>query len=249
MNSVFSELKPLQKRFTLDSRVIWVEVKGLPLCAWTPPACKKVASRWGDPIFINDDEDAPAGVGRVCLKTTNMKKVSGKVNVDTEGMMFMVTIDEVSDWSPTILVGDTQEEEDSDEDSQYELESENDVGVEEGKGDNIHSFESQSFEGEQEGGVDLENLVEKDLYKAEEREKGIVEEVSSETKGTEKMKLQRWGDEIENENFVMEQVSQPISNVKERDNIVDITSNGSRPPGFEDYNLDKGGKRSQFSSN
>ncbi|GJS06248.1 RNA-directed DNA polymerase, eukaryota [Tanacetum coccineum] len=51
----FSHLKNINQSFVLDERVVWIEISGLPLNAWSPNAFKKVANIWGSPLFVDDD--------------------------------------------------------------------------------------------------------------------------------------------------------------------------------------------------
>lgn len=47
MKQYFGENKSLARNLWPDSRIIWIEILGLPLHAWTPSAFKKVVSCWG----------------------------------------------------------------------------------------------------------------------------------------------------------------------------------------------------------
>lgn len=105
----------VKKKFVLDSRIVWVEISGLPLYAWTCSAFKKVDSLWGNLLFIDEDEESQEGSGRVCIKTTHMDKIPGKVQVQIEDEKFLVSVVEISDWIPTIQAcefEDRHEEED-----------------------------------------------------------------------------------------------------------------------------------------
>ncbi|KAL4579625.1 hypothetical protein LXL04_015779 [Taraxacum kok-saghyz] len=56
IQNVFSRFKPLQKDFVIEERLVWLEVIGLPMCAWNPCVFKKVASLWGVVLISDDDE-------------------------------------------------------------------------------------------------------------------------------------------------------------------------------------------------
>nr|GEV22982.1 RNA-directed DNA polymerase, eukaryota, reverse transcriptase zinc-binding domain protein [Tanacetum cinerariifolium] len=46
MSCYFTHLKHIQHTFILDERVVWIEIGGLPLNAWTPNAFKKIAETY-----------------------------------------------------------------------------------------------------------------------------------------------------------------------------------------------------------
>nr|GEU40448.1 RNA-directed DNA polymerase, eukaryota, reverse transcriptase zinc-binding domain protein [Tanacetum cinerariifolium] len=45
------------KTFKVDERIVWVGLYGLPLSAWTSNAFKKVAGIWGNPLFVDADQN------------------------------------------------------------------------------------------------------------------------------------------------------------------------------------------------
>ncbi|GJR02583.1 RNA-directed DNA polymerase, eukaryota, partial [Tanacetum coccineum] len=44
-------------------RVVWIEIGGLPLNAWTSKAFKKIACSWGVPLFVDEDPSENAVIG------------------------------------------------------------------------------------------------------------------------------------------------------------------------------------------
>ena len=91
----FVDLKPVHMGFTLDSRVIWMEISGLPLHAWNPPAFKKIVAGWGKVLFIDDDEDEPAGIGRIAIQTVQEARIEEEVKVQVAGITYQVRVREV----------------------------------------------------------------------------------------------------------------------------------------------------------
>ncbi|KAI3824972.1 hypothetical protein L1987_06446 [Smallanthus sonchifolius] len=63
--SYFKDLQPLSKNFVIEDRIVWVDIVGLPFCAWSPSAFKKVASLWGEVMLLSEDQDEALLVGRV----------------------------------------------------------------------------------------------------------------------------------------------------------------------------------------
>nr|GEV97898.1 RNA-directed DNA polymerase, eukaryota, reverse transcriptase zinc-binding domain protein [Tanacetum cinerariifolium] len=48
-----------------DERVVWIEIGGLPLNAWTTKTYKKIAGIWGEPLFVDEDPHDNVAMGRV----------------------------------------------------------------------------------------------------------------------------------------------------------------------------------------
>ncbi|GJZ75704.1 RNA-directed DNA polymerase, eukaryota [Tanacetum coccineum] len=49
-------------------RMIWIEIGGLPLKAWTVNAFKRIAGNWGETVFVDEDADENIATGRVRVR-------------------------------------------------------------------------------------------------------------------------------------------------------------------------------------
>nr|GEZ82748.1 RNA-directed DNA polymerase, eukaryota [Tanacetum cinerariifolium] len=107
MSWYFTQLKLLYNSFGLDERVVWMEISGLPLKAWTPSAFKKIVNSWGSPLFIDDDPNETVSTGRVCIKT----RIQGHINefciVNVLGKTYNVYVKEFAGWAPDIKETDS----------------------------------------------------------------------------------------------------------------------------------------------
>ncbi|GJZ88657.1 nucleotide-binding alpha-beta plait domain-containing protein [Tanacetum coccineum] len=53
----FSQLKQATMEFTNEGRIAWVEVEGIPFKLWTDNTFKRIATKWGELLDIDDQEE------------------------------------------------------------------------------------------------------------------------------------------------------------------------------------------------
>ncbi|GJX36378.1 putative RNA-directed DNA polymerase, eukaryota, reverse transcriptase zinc-binding domain protein [Tanacetum coccineum] len=97
MKSLYSSVRTPSPSFKVDERMIWIEISGLPLCAWGSNAYKKVASLFGKFKFFEDEESTAMLLGRVCISTRSYKQVSETIKVEVNGEIFDVYVHEIED--------------------------------------------------------------------------------------------------------------------------------------------------------
>ncbi|PWA77401.1 DUF4283 domain protein [Artemisia annua] len=102
MSWYFTSLKHINKFFVADERVIWIEIGGLPLNAWTSKAFKKIALNWGEPLFVDEEPSENNSIGRVCIKTRIHSQVNEICKVVILGKSFNVSVKEFAGWVPDI---------------------------------------------------------------------------------------------------------------------------------------------------
>ncbi|CAH1413329.1 unnamed protein product [Lactuca virosa] len=166
---------------------------------------------FGDVLFIDDDEDEPAGIGRICIKTKSMSKINGMVHVDIDGVKYIVSVSKIANWVLTIDHSKFQDGNESDGSSaSNQFVSDDDL-----KEDQEECIRSKV--------VNMKNQeIERD-YQVEGNAKDIASKDGSSGKQNENN--EKWVDDKENENFVMEQV-QPSGGIN------DDSPSLSKPSGF-----------------
>nr|GEY35947.1 RNA-directed DNA polymerase, eukaryota [Tanacetum cinerariifolium] len=99
LRQVFASIKPILKNFIMDERVIWIEVNGLPLCAWCSAVLKKVARLVRTFMFFEVDQAQNMSIGRMCIATKHMRHIDEQVTVVINGEHFDVHISELATWN------------------------------------------------------------------------------------------------------------------------------------------------------
>ncbi|PWA52820.1 RNA-directed DNA polymerase, eukaryota [Artemisia annua] len=103
MKQFCSSIKNVSPSFKVDQRMIWVEINGLPLCAWGSNAFKKVASLFGKFMFFEVDQSAAMSQGRICILTNRHHFLSEMVNIEVNDEIFDVHVHELGSWSINII--------------------------------------------------------------------------------------------------------------------------------------------------
>nr|GEU80764.1 hypothetical protein [Tanacetum cinerariifolium] len=82
--------------------MIWINIQGLPLCAWGSAALKRVASSFGKFMFFKLDHSDNMSIRSLCIDTKHKQLIDEEVSVLINGENFIVHVYEVSNWSVKI---------------------------------------------------------------------------------------------------------------------------------------------------
>nr|GEV37041.1 paired amphipathic helix protein Sin3-like 2 isoform X3 [Tanacetum cinerariifolium] len=108
---------PIDKDFVSDERVVWIDIVGVPLCAWTSNAFKKISTLWGERLFVDLDKEESLTHGKVCVLTKLMSKIQEGIRVKVNEKYYDVLINEFAYWAPDFdLDGDCESNESFDSD-------------------------------------------------------------------------------------------------------------------------------------
>ncbi|GJX12855.1 RNA-directed DNA polymerase, eukaryota, reverse transcriptase zinc-binding domain protein [Tanacetum coccineum] len=99
LKKLWSSIMNVSPAFKVDERMVWIEIIGLPLCAWGSNAFKKVASLFGKFKFFDLEVEDCMSMGRSCIATKVATPISEKVNVSIHGENFQVCVKEIGTWS------------------------------------------------------------------------------------------------------------------------------------------------------
>ncbi|GJU63615.1 RNA-directed DNA polymerase, eukaryota [Tanacetum coccineum] len=123
--SWFSQLRTAQSDFVSRERIVWIDIEGVPLHAWSRPTFSKIGSRWGEVLELEDNKDDCFARKRICIKTKQEDNILEKFKIIVRGKIFVVRAKELFVWSPSFK-GVNDAEFVSDDDSVNEEEEKND---------------------------------------------------------------------------------------------------------------------------
>ncbi|GJY53975.1 RNA-directed DNA polymerase, eukaryota [Tanacetum coccineum] len=98
----------------LMERIVWIDIEGVPLHAWSRPTFSKIGSRWGEVIELEDNKEDCFARKRICIKTKLEDNILEKFKIIVRGKNFVIRAKELFVWSPTF--NDNKEVDDYSED-------------------------------------------------------------------------------------------------------------------------------------
>ncbi|GJY69732.1 RNA-directed DNA polymerase, eukaryota [Tanacetum coccineum] len=100
VNSWFSTTQHASDSFSIDKRVAWIDIEGVPLKVWSRNTFAKISLKWGS-LLYEEDEDAPYfHRKRLCIKTTTNENIFYSFKIVVKGKIFWIRVKEVSGWAP-----------------------------------------------------------------------------------------------------------------------------------------------------
>ncbi|GJT58235.1 RNA-directed DNA polymerase, eukaryota [Tanacetum coccineum] len=99
--SWFSQLCNAQLDFVSRERIVWIDIEGVPLHAWSRPTFTKIGSRWGEVLELEDSKEDCFARKRICIKTKQEDNILEKFKIIVRGKIFVLRAKELFVWSPT----------------------------------------------------------------------------------------------------------------------------------------------------
>nr|GEX33925.1 hypothetical protein [Tanacetum cinerariifolium] len=100
INSWFSSLRNWSPSFEVTDRVVWIDVEGLPISAWSHSNLEFFLNKWGDLVYL-DSDDSNKYSSRLCVRTKANHIILEPVNVAIKGKIITIRAKEVTGWVPT----------------------------------------------------------------------------------------------------------------------------------------------------
>ncbi|GJS99420.1 RNA-directed DNA polymerase, eukaryota [Tanacetum coccineum] len=125
INSWFQVIHDVSQDFVSDERVVWIDIEGVPLYAWSRKSFEKIGSKWGELLNIEDASDSSFGRKRLCILTKHPVSIFESFKIIVKGKVFMVRAKELFTWNPTFESIKEQEYSSDEESTQGADHSEN----------------------------------------------------------------------------------------------------------------------------
>ncbi|CAI9281907.1 unnamed protein product [Lactuca saligna] len=101
MNNWIVEKRPWDRKFFPLDHLILVDVEGLPLCAWSKEAFRKIFVKWGSIVHLEDELGEDVYKNQICILSTFQEIISEVFKISIDGQVFLVRIKEAFGWTPS----------------------------------------------------------------------------------------------------------------------------------------------------
>ncbi|GKB52428.1 RNA-directed DNA polymerase, eukaryota [Tanacetum coccineum] len=98
--SWFNRLCNAQTDFVPREQIIWVDIEGVPLHAWSRGTFNKIGSKWGEVMELEESKDDLFTHKRICIMTKQEDNILEKFKIIVQGKNFVIRAKELFVWSP-----------------------------------------------------------------------------------------------------------------------------------------------------
>nr|GEY20920.1 reverse transcriptase domain-containing protein [Tanacetum cinerariifolium] len=114
VRSWFSCINQVVLDFAVDGRIAWVEVEGVRFKPWSNNTFKRIASRWGELLDIDDQEEACYHPKCLCIQMKLGRSILENFKIIHRGKAFWIRASETPGWVPDFA--DEPDDEDQEDD-------------------------------------------------------------------------------------------------------------------------------------
>nr|GEY04579.1 RNA-directed DNA polymerase, eukaryota [Tanacetum cinerariifolium] len=110
-----------------EGRLAWIEVEGVPMKLWSENSFKRIASKWGEMLDFDDQEEPCFHSKRICVLTKNHRIISEEAKITHREKVFWIRATETTGWFPD-FEKETDEDDQSDVNSKGGMPNERETG-------------------------------------------------------------------------------------------------------------------------
>ncbi|CAI9284173.1 unnamed protein product [Lactuca saligna] len=98
-----AEKKPWDRKFVPSEHLVWVDVEGLPIFAWSKDLFRKILSRWGIIAQLHDDLGEDIYKNRICILTSIKTIILEVIKVCVDKIIYWIRVKEAPGWTPSFV--------------------------------------------------------------------------------------------------------------------------------------------------
>ncbi|GKA82950.1 DNA helicase, partial [Tanacetum coccineum] len=99
--SWFRSLCNAQSDFAAKEQIVWVDIEGVPLNAWSRSTFQKIGSKWGELVVLEDGYEDLFARKRICIMTSHTENILESFKLIVKGKVFWARAKELFVWSPS----------------------------------------------------------------------------------------------------------------------------------------------------
>ncbi|GJW42046.1 hypothetical protein Tco_0070845 [Tanacetum coccineum] len=163
IGSWFSQLKQANMEFNIEGRIAWVEVEGVPFKLWSDNTFNRIATKWGELLDSDDQNEMCFHSKRLCIYTKTKKNIFEEFKIIFRDKVFWIRAKEAPGWVPDFT------DENDDEELNDEVSKEGELKIHEagscGEDSEVEEVMETIFEGSgQKNNLDKEHTDQKENY-------------------------------------------------------------------------------------
>nr|GEU50533.1 glucose-methanol-choline oxidoreductase, FAD/NAD(P)-binding domain protein [Tanacetum cinerariifolium] len=112
--SWFSQLKQASVEFNTEGRIAWVEVEGIPFKLCSDNTFKRIATKWGKLLDIDDQDEMCFHSKRLCIYTKSEMNIFEEFKIIFRSRDFWIRAKEAPGWVPDFTKENDDEEHNDD---------------------------------------------------------------------------------------------------------------------------------------
>ncbi|GJY92836.1 RNA-directed DNA polymerase, eukaryota [Tanacetum coccineum] len=102
VKSWFHTIQDVTHDFVCDERIVWVDIEGIPLYAWSRETFSRIGNKWGETLDIEDTNETSFGRKRV-HQTKHPVSILKLFKIIVKGKVYMVRAKELFMWNSIFL--------------------------------------------------------------------------------------------------------------------------------------------------
>ncbi|CAI9278348.1 unnamed protein product [Lactuca saligna] len=97
------EKRAWDRYFAPLERKVWVDVEGLPLSVWSKESFRKIISKWGTIVHLDDNLGEDIYKNMICILSSFQTIISDVIKVRVEGVTYSIRVKEAPGWTPSFV--------------------------------------------------------------------------------------------------------------------------------------------------